>query len=747
VTLDGSGSTASGGASIVEYRWDYWDAGGFPAVAYGVAPIITIDGWTTVTLTVIDSEGMADTDEVNIEFSVLSPPIARAGADQSVAGTGALTPVTLNGTASTATYEPISLYRWYLNGTYLLASGPIVTVELPEGTHQITLKVRDSDIVVQEGTDTVVVTVGPPPLPSSAMTPVRGAVDSTITYSIAGWTPNQQVAIVWHPESGPNLQIKTVTANAQGVASGTFSVPPFPGGPAHEAWFSAGNRTVTFPFRIDPSIVPSSPSVTRGQNITIDIRGFAPNETVLVLWKLPSETMSVGFGSTNSAGSASGIAVTVPAGAPLGSNEIHVATFSGSESTTINVTAGAVVPSVSITPIRTTVNNWITYNIRNYPANSSVQITWRRLTGSTIDIDTVQTDANGAATGQFRVPATPGGAGQQIIFSSGAVTKTVLFEVAPRVKVSPTPAGRGQTIDISLRGFARKESIRIRWRKTGSSTWIVLATGTTSNTGSANIRIPVPSYAADGTWQLRAETASFNQQTNVVEILGGVRVQTAEEIVVTPEPTVAITPTVIDRSALPLETPLEVAAITDETGTLDILRDLTDGDLRTGWSGALDPIRQEARLTIDLGRPHTLSGFAWLTETGGCGQLTDLDYSLDGETWTAFDPYLEPGPIGEGMVWRYQAQSGDVRFIRFTFAPKSLDQTMVGCISDVEVWGTPIVTEVVPVDLPAETPVSTDVPTPQPTEPPVEETPVAEPTAEPTVEPVIEPTAEAESGA
>jgi len=200
-------------------------------------------------------------------------------------------------------------------------------------------------------------------------------------------------------------------------------------------------------------------------------------------------------------------------------------------------------PAVSISPVRTTVNNKVTFTVSGFPANSDVAISWRRLSGSSIAIATVRTDANGFVSGSFKVPATTGGPGQQIIFKSGSVSRTALFELAPRVKSNTSPGLRGQAIDFSLRGFAKQENIRIRWWNPNTSKWVDVATGRTSNTGSANIPIVVPTWAADGEHKVRAETASFNQQTNVVLVAGGARVTLAEdEATPTPEPTETPTP-------------------------------------------------------------------------------------------------------------------------------------------------------------------------------------------------------------
>jgi hypothetical protein len=154
-----------------------------------------------------------------------------------------------------------------------------------------------------------------------------------------------------------------------------------------------------------------------------------------------------------------------------------------------------------------------------YPKNAWVKITWQRLSGSTIDIGTYFTNEVGSVKGQFRVPATEGGKGQKIIFTSGSVTKVADFEVVPRVKVTTNPAVRGLLADVSLRGYAKNETVRIRWLK--GSSWITLATVVTSNTGSANVPVLVPLWAPDGMNSVRGDGTIFRQQTNTVYVQGG----------------------------------------------------------------------------------------------------------------------------------------------------------------------------------------------------------------------------------
>jgi hypothetical protein len=148
-----------------------------------------------------------------------------------------------------------------------------------------------------------------------------------------------------------------------------------------------------------------------------------------------------------------------------------------------------------------------------------VTIAWRRLSGNVLPIGTVQTDGAGAASGQFRVPATPGGPNQQITFVSGNVSKTVTFEVAPRIKILDSLAVRGQFVNVSLRGYAKSETVRIRWQQ--GARWITLATVLTSNTGSANVSVQVPTWAPNGFNSVRGDGTVFRQQTNTVYVQGG----------------------------------------------------------------------------------------------------------------------------------------------------------------------------------------------------------------------------------
>ena len=198
VTLDGSGSTASGGGRIVTYAWTRasGSAGGTGS-AVNLSDSTVVDPTFTAqtlnpgdasvsyifTLTVTDDAGStAVTDTVTIKgISATADPVAQAGDDVSVGSGGT---VTLNGNRSTVDYRrnrskigarlferPPMLYSWVRTGGTSTATGtltgamtatPSFTAEtLTPGaadvTHILTLTVTDT--LNLTATDTVTITV------------------------------------------------------------------------------------------------------------------------------------------------------------------------------------------------------------------------------------------------------------------------------------------------------------------------------------------------------------------------------------------------------------------------------------------------------------------------------------------------------------------------------------------------------------------------------------------------------------
>jgi PKD repeat protein len=153
VMLDGGAS--SDNVAVVNYTWTFVD--GTPRTLYGMLPTHTFanPGSHTVTLTVRDAAGNANSDTMTVTVLDVTPPTADAGADASgVEGTD----VSFDGTASTDNVG-IDNYTWDF-GDGATAYGSTATHRFASaGVHTVTLTVRDA--AGNQDADTLSVTIVP----------------------------------------------------------------------------------------------------------------------------------------------------------------------------------------------------------------------------------------------------------------------------------------------------------------------------------------------------------------------------------------------------------------------------------------------------------------------------------------------------------------------------------------------------------------------------------------------------------
>jgi len=275
-------------------------------------------------------------------------------------------------------------------------------------------------------------------------------------------------------QDGPALGAIIDGLRAKGYGFGT--VPEIIAGTA-----PGGGATATCTVAPASGIVASSAVVT--------CRGFLASETVAVHWG------RVGSSPLASSTVASGTAtLTVPV--PKSPSGRYVLTAIGGTSGRRATAEFSVLPSLRISPDAGLTGTAVTATLRGYPANQTVEIVWRHAS-SAITVATVETSYSGSASVGFTVPASHFGAHAVEGIPPGGTKAVASFAVAPSLSISQVTGAPGASIQATLRGFGRYESIRLTWNGPGG-TAVTVQTVAASATGSAATAFTPPPGSQPG---------------------------------------------------------------------------------------------------------------------------------------------------------------------------------------------------------------------------------------------------------
>jgi PKD repeat protein len=187
VSFDGSASADDlDGLTQLNLTWTFTSSGS-PVILWGISPTFQFDvpGIYVVTLTVIDTGGLSDTDAVTINVS--APPIADAGPDQFVNSVAA---VTFNASGTTDDFDSLASLNFTWNFTY--GGGPVIMYGLTPtftfvegGVYIVTLTVRDSGGLTD--VDYVVISVNLAPT-ANAGPDLDVNIDGTVNFDASAST-------------------------------------------------------------------------------------------------------------------------------------------------------------------------------------------------------------------------------------------------------------------------------------------------------------------------------------------------------------------------------------------------------------------------------------------------------------------------------------------------------------------------------------------------------------------------------
>lgn len=257
---------------------------------------------------------VADTGNERVQKFGPAPatPIADAGPDQTVECAGALTPVTLNGTASTPGSGTINSYTWK-EGATTLGTGATLNVSLPAGLHTITLTVTDTGGC--SDTDDVVINIVdtmPPVITVNGANPMT--VECHTNFSDPGATANDGCAgsvavnasgsvdvdtpgtytIVYTATDGTHTATASRTVNVVDTTAPVISCP--------------ANVVVTLPNSSATSMVVNYPAVTATDSCSSSVTVASSPASGSVF---PAGTTTVNATATDGAGNTSSCSFTV----------------------------------------------------------------------------------------------------------------------------------------------------------------------------------------------------------------------------------------------------------------------------------------------------------------------------------------------------------------------------------------------------------------------------------------------------
>jgi PKD domain-containing protein/K319-like protein len=156
VTLNGSLTSDPDGDALTFV----WMEGSTVLGKSAVVSLTATMGAHTYTLTVTDAGGLSSTAVTHVTITN-APPVANAGADQTLPATGPTTPVTLDGSLSSDLDGDALTFAW-TEGSTVVGKSAVVSLTATIGVHTYTLTVTDAGGLSSTAVTHVTITNAPP---------------------------------------------------------------------------------------------------------------------------------------------------------------------------------------------------------------------------------------------------------------------------------------------------------------------------------------------------------------------------------------------------------------------------------------------------------------------------------------------------------------------------------------------------------------------------------------------------------
>ncbi len=222
ITFDASTSTPNGGV-ITSYQWNFGDGNITTVATSTITHAYSATGNYTVTLTIVDSEGLGDSESRIV--SVRGYPLATFSNTPGAPYVGDI--ILFNASLSSPNGGVIVGYLWdFDDGSPLFNTTNVVTMRIYNlaGNYTVTLTVTDSEGL--SDTQALLIVVGKAPIAAFTYSPAFPKVDETVTFNASSsYDPNGFVAnYTWNFGDGNITTTTNPTITHAYSATGAYTV-------------------------------------------------------------------------------------------------------------------------------------------------------------------------------------------------------------------------------------------------------------------------------------------------------------------------------------------------------------------------------------------------------------------------------------------------------------------------------------------------------------------------------------------
>ncbi len=349
-----------------------------------------------------------------------------------------------------------------------------------------------------------------------------GTVGTSVTATLGGYAPGEQVDVRWYDTATTSTMLQTVAASSLGGGTLTFAVPSATKG-AHTVE-GAGNQgsLASTPFTVNPSVTGLPTSGIVGATVTLVLKGYGASDAITLRWYDTTSSFSVVKSLTASAKGEVSSTFVAPASGN-GSHKIEAIGTSGATSQTFF----SINAAIAVNPNRSPAGTNISAVLTGYRAGETVEVRWYPTTITSVVLTTIAASATGGAMVNVTVPADATAGDHKIDgrgLSSFAAPSTTYAVGDAGPPPPPPPPGCtigasagvvGSSLSVTCSAMTPTETVRVYWDSDGATAKVSIFI---ASNGSGTSTFTVPDAVGGAHQVLFTGTASGSLPTKTFTI-------------------------------------------------------------------------------------------------------------------------------------------------------------------------------------------------------------------------------------